>query len=104
EEASMGPARRSCGFRWAIAASPMIGARASARTRIVAMLAAMVASGGLVVPSAATGAPASASITLKPNIGPPTARVLVTGSGFGMSEGIVITFDAQQVGVAGTDE
>src|SRR2546430_2499723 len=46
----------------------------------------------------------AASIKLKPSSGPPTTRTKVIGSSFGVTEQVVITFDAKQVGTTTTDE
>lgn len=52
----------------------------------------------------ASAAPATGpSITLAKTFGPPTTNLKVTGMGFGASETVVITFDANQVGTATTD-
>src|SRR5438132_2695028 len=59
--------------------------------------------GGLLAPSTATGAPATAAIKLKPSYGPPTTKVKVTGTGFGATEQVVIKFSKDQVGTATTD-
>jgi serine/threonine-protein kinase len=42
------------------------------------------------------------SITLKPTSGPPTAKVSVTGVGFGSTEGVVVKFGTIQVATATT--
>src|SRR5437016_1345679 len=44
-----------------------------------------------------------ASITLAPTSGPPGTSISVKGTGFFPREGVVLKFDAQQVGTAFTD-
>src|ERR1700730_8000001 len=45
------------------------------------------------------GAPyaATAAVTLKPAVGPPTAKVTVTGSGYQAAETVILTFGTIQV-------
>src|SRR6266566_9365886 len=45
---------------------------------------------------------AGASIKLSPTSGPPTSKVTVSGTGFGASEKVTITFDTTSVGAATT--
>ena len=45
---------------------------------------------------------AGASIKLSPTSGPPTSKVTVSGTGFGASETVAITFDTTSVGAATT--
>jgi outer membrane protein assembly factor BamB len=52
---------------------------------------------------AARAAAASPVVLLFPSFGPPTTSVLTNGTGFGPSETVVVTFDAQQVGTAQTN-
>jgi len=62
------------------------------RSRRFGVLVAVLAA---VMPFIAIGSPATAStatITLNPKAGPPTTRVTVTGSGFGATETVKITF------------
>src|SRR2546425_1262296 len=75
--------------------------RATLQVVIVAISLGLV--GSLVVPGIATGAIATARITLKPKMGPPTTRTKVVGRGFGSSEQVVVDFDASPVGAAMTD-
>jgi len=75
----------------------------SSRARLSGVVAALVVTGGLLAPSTAAGVTATASITLKPKVGPPTTRTKVVGAGFGASEQVVIDFDSSQVGTATTD-
>jgi outer membrane protein assembly factor BamB len=58
----------------------------------------VLAFGLFAAPVAAT----TASITLKPGVGPPTSTVTVTGTGFGASETVAVDFSATQVGTAAT--
>ncbi|TMK96190.1 MAG: hypothetical protein E6G40_13185 [Actinobacteria bacterium] len=57
----------------------------------------------LLAPTGSVAAPASASVRLKPTVGPPTTKVKVTGAGFGSTEQVIITFDSTEVGSATTD-
>ena len=45
---------------------------------------------------------ATARLSLKPTIGPPTSTVKAAGSGFGPTETVTIAFDAAQVASATT--
>src|SRR5437763_14329462 len=59
--------------------------------------------GLLVSVKMAVHASGTAAITLSPTFGPPTTSVTVNGTGFGATEGITITFEANQVATATTD-
>ena len=81
--------------------------RLFARLRIPLMLAvllvfvvgmAWIEQSGLAVHAAG----ASASITLTPNIGPPTTVVTVNGTGFGVSETVTINFDTKSLATTTT--
>jgi hypothetical protein len=67
----------------------------------------MAAAAGMVLAAGVFACPAAASastpgITLKPMSGPPTAKVSVTGAGFGTSETVTVDFNATQVATATT--
>jgi outer membrane protein assembly factor BamB len=64
----------------------------------VAAVGVVLAVGLFAVPVAAT----TASITLKPGVGPPTSVVTVTGTGFGASETVAVDFSGTQVATATT--
>src|SRR5438128_2695257 len=81
----------------------MFGTSRFSRKKAFCAVAAFLALGGLLAPSTATGAPATAAVKLKPAFGPPTTRTKVKGSGFGPTEQVVIDFDSSQVGTASTD-
>src|SRR5947208_15947239 len=82
----------------------MFGIARSSRTRFVGVLAALLTVMAVLAQSGgATGAITDAHITLNPDHGPPTTRTVVTGTGFGATEQVLITFDAKQVGTATTD-
>ena len=65
-------------------------------TSALAAVTAVLALGSLPL---AVGA-ATASITLKPSVGPPTTKVTVAGTGFGAGETVPVDFDATPVASA----
>ncbi len=67
--------------------------RGRSRYLTVAVVGAVLAFGLLAQPAAAV----TTSITLSPNVGPPTTKVTVTGAGFGASETVNVYFSAAQV-------
>jgi outer membrane protein assembly factor BamB len=69
--------------------------RGPSRSRVltVAAVAVILALGLFAQPVAAV----TTSITLTPNVGPPTTKVTVTGAGFGVSETVKVYFSAAQV-------
>ncbi len=72
--------------------------RVWSRALTVAAVSMVLAFGLFVAPAAAV----TASITLKPGVGPPTTKVSVTGTGFGASETVAVDFGAAQVATAAT--
>ena len=72
--------------------------RMRSRALTVAAASTVLAFGLFAAPAAAV----TASITLKPGVGPPTTKVSVTGSGFGASETVAVDFSAIQVATATT--
>jgi len=76
----------------------------SCRRRLYRLVAALAVGAAIVVATGASPAQArvTQSITLKPTSGPPTTKVSVSGTGFGASEGVVITFGATKVATATT--
>jgi outer membrane protein assembly factor BamB len=67
--------------------------------RLLAVAAAFVALGASVSPAAVT----DAVIHVSKSVGPPTSRVDVSGSGFGVSETVDVDFDTTLVGMGTTD-
>jgi hypothetical protein len=67
--------------------------RGRSRYLTLAVVGAVLAFGLLAQPAAAV----TTSITLTPNVGPPTTKVTVTGVGFGVSETVKVYFSAAQV-------
>jgi outer membrane protein assembly factor BamB len=63
----------------------------------------MVVAGVAARVEGAVAATTAAGIALKPDHGPPTTRIRVSGTGFGATEQVDITFDDRQVGTATTD-
>src|SRR4029077_5849238 len=68
--------------------------RSQARVLSTAMVATALLALGL---SAQPVGAITTSITLKPNVGPPSTKVTVSGTGFRASEMVTLSFDATQV-------
>ena len=69
--------------------------RSSTRYRVVRrMIVAGFAAIALGAVSGATTNAAAGAMTLSPNVGPPTAHVQVTGTGFDASESVMLSFDS----------
>src|SRR5437588_8514731 len=72
------------------------------KVNIVRSLIAFVVCLMLSISASSMALAAGASIKLSPTSGPPTSKVTVSGTGFGASEKVTITFDTTSVGAATT--
>ena len=69
-----------------------------------AAAAALLLSGSALVSPAAGAATAGAQIALSRSVGPPTSTVNVSGSGFGASEAVTISFDSTSLAGTSTSD